>query len=48
MVPPSEVDPKELEKKLNLICFFTEVQKHFPDSQSKHVMNTLGTTRQFS
>ena len=21
MVPPSEVDPKELEKKLNLICF---------------------------
>ena len=35
MVPPSEVDPKELEKKLNLICFFTEVQKHFPDSQSK-------------
>ena len=35
MIPPSEVDPKELEKKLNLICFFTEVQKHFPDSQSK-------------
>ena len=35
MVPPSAVDPKELEKKLNLICFFTEVQKNFPSKTSK-------------
>ena len=35
MIPPSEVDPKELEKSLNLICFMTEVQKLFPDNQSK-------------
>jgi hypothetical protein len=35
MVPPSEVDPKELEKKLNLICFMTEVQKNFPSKTSK-------------
>ena len=30
MVPPSTVDPNELEKNLNLICFMTEVQKKFP------------------
>ncbi len=35
MVPPSEVDPKELEKNLNLICFMTEVQKNFPSKTSK-------------
>ena len=34
MVPPSEVDPKELEKKLNLIVSLLRF-KNFPDSQSK-------------
>jgi hypothetical protein len=29
-VPPAEVDNKSLEKKLKLICFFTEVEKVFP------------------
>ena len=30
MVPPTEADPKDLEKRLNLICFMTQVQKNFP------------------
>ena len=30
MVPPTETDPKDLEKRLNLICFMTQVQKNFP------------------
>ena len=28
--PPAQVNIEELEKKLNLICFFTEVEKAFP------------------
>ena len=29
-IPPAEVNIKSLEKRLNLICFFTEVEKVFP------------------
>ena len=35
ITPLREVDPDELQKKLKLISFFTEVEKNFPSSTSK-------------
>lgn len=34
-VPPTTVEINKLTKRLNLICFFTEVEKNFPNSASK-------------
>ena len=30
MIEPQEIDPQELENKLKLCCFFTEVENKFP------------------